>query len=119
MPGLFYLSHAALQFLFWRVFMRISYTCPPHLKFSVDVAQWSKLVQWSREALDWLDKNDDVLDTLFVFPYTATSCALIQYHTWARRRDPAALDTLRLVRDIVKRWESALQPGGFVQNIPS
>lgn len=72
------MAHAALQFLFWRVFMRISYNCPPHLKFALDIKRWSQLYDWSKESIMWLDKNDDALDTLFVFAYTATNCALIQ-----------------------------------------
>ncbi|KAK4688491.1 hypothetical protein P7C73_g1636, partial [Tremellales sp. Uapishka_1] len=108
--GLLHLSHAALQFLFWRVFMRLSFDCPSHITFNLDIAQWSKIVRWSREAVEWLSHNDDALDTLFVYAYTATSCALVQYHTWARRKDPAALETLRLIKDTVSRWEAAVQP---------
>ncbi|KAG8852403.1 hypothetical protein FRB91_006573 [Serendipita sp. 411] len=29
------------------------------------------------------------------------------YHTWSRRKDPAAVETLRLLRDAIKRWESS------------
>ncbi|WVR08635.1 hypothetical protein IAU60_005691 [Kwoniella sp. DSM 27419] len=108
--GLLHLGYTGLQFLFWRVFMRITYSCPPHLTFVVQLAHWSKMVLWSREALEWLDKNDDALDTLFIFPYAATSCALIQYHTWARRADPDALETLKLVKETATRWEQTVQP---------
>ncbi|WVQ63363.1 uncharacterized protein L199_001516 [Kwoniella botswanensis] len=108
--GLLHLGYTALQFLFWRVFMRITYSCPPHLTFCVKVSHWSKMIAWSRDALEWLDANDDALDTLFVFPYAATSCALIQYHTWARRGDSVALDTLKLVKETATRWEHAVQP---------
>ncbi|WWC72610.1 uncharacterized protein I206_106572 [Kwoniella pini CBS 10737] len=108
--GLLHLGYTALQFLFWRVFMRITYSCPPHLKFSLQISHWSKMIEWSRECLEWLDANDDALDTLFIFPYAATSCALIQYHTWARRGDDSALATLKLVKQTATRWEHAVQP---------
>lgn len=111
MAGLLHLSYAALHFLFWRVFMRITYTCPAHLTFGLEVHSWSRMVDWSREGLEWLSHHDYVLDTLFVFPYAATSCSLVQYHTWARRNDPAALETLKLVRDTAVRWEQSVQPG--------
>ena len=104
------MSFAALQFLFWRVFMRITYTCPPHLSFQLHTGQWSQIIGWSREAIEWLSHNDGALDTLFIYSYTATSCALVQYHAWARRRDPSAIDTLRLVKDVASRWETAVQP---------
>ncbi|WWD20732.1 hypothetical protein CI109_105208 [Kwoniella shandongensis] len=108
--GLLHMSYTGVQFLFWRVFMRITYSCPPHLSFVVDIEHWSKLIKWSREALEWLDVNDDALDTVFIFPYAATSCALIQYHTWARRGDPSALDTLKLIKETATRWEATVQP---------
>nr|XP_019000336.1 uncharacterized protein I203_07116 [Kwoniella mangroviensis CBS 8507]OCF63797.1 hypothetical protein I203_07116 [Kwoniella mangroviensis CBS 8507] len=108
--GLLHLGYTALQFLFWRVFMRITYSCPPHLTFCVEITHWSKMIAWSRAALEWLDANDDALDTLFIFPYAATSCALIQYHTWARRGDSVALNTLKLVKETATRWEHAVQP---------
>ncbi|WVW80799.1 hypothetical protein I302_102786 [Kwoniella bestiolae CBS 10118] len=108
--GLLHLGYTALQFLFWRVFMRITYSCPPHLTFCVEVSHWSKMIKWSRDALEWLDANDDALDSLFIFPYAATSCALIQYHTWARRGDSDALDTLKLVKETATRWEQTVQP---------
>lgn len=105
------MGHCALQFLFWRVFMRITYTCPPHLTVHLKTEKWSQLVQWSRESIDWLHHNDVVLDTLFIYPYTATNAALIQYHTWARRKDPAALDALKIVKEVASDWERKVQPG--------
>lgn len=105
------MGYAALQFLFWRVFMRIQYTCPPHLTFRLRGPYWTNLVDWSRQAIQWMAQNNEALDTLFVFPYAATSCALVQYHTWARRRDEAALESLALVRDTAIKWEQTVQPG--------
>ncbi|WVQ85801.1 hypothetical protein IAT38_007969 [Cryptococcus sp. DSM 104549] len=108
--ALLHMSYAAVQFLFWRVFMRINYSCPPHLQFLLDVQQWTKMVLWSREALQWLNAHDDALDTVFIYSYTATSCALIQYHTWARRGDQNSLEMLKLVKETSTRWESIAQP---------
>jgi hypothetical protein len=104
------MSYAALQFLFWRVFMRITYTCPPHLTVRLKTHIWNEVVDRSREAIEWLAQNDEALDTLFIYAYTATSCALVQYHTWARRRDPSALDALRLVKEVALKWETTVQP---------
>ena len=108
--GLLHMSYAALQFLFWRVFMRITYNCPHHISFRLNIQNWNRLVNWSREAIEWLGQNDEALDTLFIYSYTATSCALVQYHTWARRRDPAALEALRVIKEIVLKWETVVQP---------
>ena len=109
--GLLHMSHAALQFLFWRVFMRITYVVPSHLNFRLSVNAWTTMMNNSAEALQWLSANDTALDTVFIFAYTATSCALIQYHTWARRKDANALELLRLVKETATRWEVEVQPG--------
>lgn len=110
LAGLLQMSFTTVQFLFWRGFLRVQHPPPPHVKLVLDLGRWTQLVQWSRECIEWLNLNDGVLDSFFIFPYAATSCALVQYHHWARKRDSAALETLKLVRDIVARWEEALQP---------
>lgn len=91
--------------------MRITYTCPPHLTTGLKTETWSKLVKWGQESIEWLQHNDSVLDTLFIYPYTATNAALIQYHTWARRKDPAALESLKVIKEVASSWERKVQPG--------
>ncbi|WRT70727.1 uncharacterized protein IL334_007725 [Kwoniella shivajii] len=108
--ALLHFGYTALQFLFWRLFTRITHSCPPHLTFSLELSHWSKMIKWSKDALEWLDVNDDALDTLFIFPYAATSCALIQYHTWARRGDSDSLGALKLVKETATKWENTVQP---------
>lgn len=64
--------------MFWRVFMRISYSCPAQLKFSLTVEQWSELVTLTSECIDWLDANERVYDVWLLIAYAVTSCALVQ-----------------------------------------
>lgn len=64
--------------IFWRVFMRISYSCPDHLKFNLTVEQWSGLVKLTGESIDWLDKHERTYDVWLLVAYAATSCALVQ-----------------------------------------
>lgn len=64
--------------MFWRVFMRISYSCPAHLKFGLTVEQWTVLVKMTSESIDWLDANEKVYDVWLLVAYAATSCALVQ-----------------------------------------
>jgi hypothetical protein len=64
--------------IFWRVFMRISYSCPEHLKFSLNIESWTNLVELTGDAIDWLDQNDKVYDVWMLVAYAATSCALVQ-----------------------------------------
>ncbi|TFK62544.1 hypothetical protein BDN72DRAFT_776954 [Pluteus cervinus] len=108
--GLLHLLYACVCMMFWRVFMRISYSCPEHLKFSLTVEQWSDLVKLTGEAIDWLDAHERMYDIWLLVAYAATSCALVQYHTWVRRKDGEAATKLRKLRDCVRRWEGSISP---------
>ena len=130
-PGLLFLFYSTVNMIFWRVFMRISYSCPAHLKFLLTVEKWTELVQLTSDAIDWLDANDRSYDVWLLVAYCATSCALVQvriphsevgiqltlgsfasqqYHTWARRKDQNAQAQLRKLRDCVRKWEGSLSP---------
>ncbi|KAG0693479.1 hypothetical protein DFH29DRAFT_1039264 [Suillus ampliporus] len=50
--GLLHLLYCSVCMIFWRVFMRISYACPAHLKFGLTVETWSSLVQLTSESID-------------------------------------------------------------------
>ena len=131
------LLYSCVSMIFWRVFMRISYSCPAHLKFSLTVERWSNLVQMTGDAIDWLDQNEKLYDVWMLVAYAATSCALVQvgtfhtritlerpsytstpaaalwvrqYHTWARRQDQDAAVKLKKLRDCIRRWEKSHSP---------
>ncbi|KAH9079362.1 fungal-specific transcription factor domain-containing protein [Lactarius deliciosus] len=108
--GVLFLLYSCVLMIFYRVFMRISYSCPEHLKFSLTVESWTNLVELTGDAIDWLDQNDKIYDVWMLVAYAATSCALVQYHTWARRQDQDAAAKLKKLRDCVRRWEKSLSP---------
>ncbi|KAI9510216.1 fungal-specific transcription factor domain-containing protein [Russula earlei] len=108
--GVLFLLYCCVLMIFWRVFMRISYSCPEHLKFALTIESWSNLVELTGDAIDWLDLNDKLYDVWMLVAYAATSCALVQYHTWARRQDQDAAMKLKRVRDCIRRWEKSLSP---------
>lgn len=108
--GVLFLLYTCVLMIFWRVFMRISYLCPEHLKFALTIESWTNLVDMTGNAIDWLDRNDKVYDVWMLVAYAATSCALVQYHTWARRQDQEAALKLRKLRDCIRRWEKSLSP---------
>lgn len=58
--------------------MRISYSCPSHLKFHITVEHWSGLVQMTGEGIDWLNAHERTYDIWMVVAYAATSAALVQ-----------------------------------------
>lgn len=58
--------------------MRITYSCPAHLKFGMTVDKWTELVELTNQAIDWLDNNEQVYDVWQLVAYAATSCALVQ-----------------------------------------
>jgi len=106
--GILYLLYCCVNMLFWRVFMRISYTCPEHIKFALTVQKWTELVQLTGNAIDWLDANERAYDVWMLVSYCSTLCAFVQYHTYGRRLEAEALDKLRKLRDCVRRWEAAI-----------
>ncbi|KIY63059.1 hypothetical protein CYLTODRAFT_382829 [Cylindrobasidium torrendii FP15055 ss-10] len=108
--GVLHLLYTCACMTFWRVFMRLSYSCPAHLKFTLSAERWTGLVVLAGEAIDWLDANEGTYDSWLLVSYGATSCALVQYHTWARRRTPEARVQLAKLKDCVRRWESRLSP---------
>ena len=73
--------------IFWRVFMRISYTCPEHLKFALSIDQWSELMEFSGDSIDWLDAHELEYDVWMLVAYAATSCALVQVRHASRMVD--------------------------------
>ncbi|KAH8117444.1 fungal-specific transcription factor domain-containing protein [Phellopilus nigrolimitatus] len=108
--GLLFLLYTSVSMIFWRVFMRISYSCPAHLKINLTIDQWTELTQMTGDAIDWLDVHETLYDVWMLVAYAVTSCALVQYHTWARRKDTNAQAKLLKLRDCVGRWEACLQP---------
>lgn len=66
--------------------MRISYSCPIHLKFALTIDQWTELVEMSGEAINWLDANEHLYDMWMLVAYAATSCALVQVCTRSHRK---------------------------------
>ena len=76
--GLLFMLYTCVNMIFWRVFMRISYTCPTHLTFSLTVEKWTNLVNLTGDVIDWLDTHESMYDVWLVTAYSATSCALVQ-----------------------------------------
>jgi hypothetical protein len=58
--------------------MRISYSCPAHLKFRLTIERWSNLLEMSGDAIDWLDAHERMYDVWLLVAYAATSCALVE-----------------------------------------
>lgn len=78
--GLLHLFYTCVCMMFWRVFMRISYSCPAHLKFSLTVERMTDMVQMSNAVVEWLsrEENEGLFDCWYMVGYAATAAALIQ-----------------------------------------
>ncbi|KDN53384.1 hypothetical protein K437DRAFT_69739 [Tilletiaria anomala UBC 951] len=100
--GILHIAHACLQVLFFRVFLRISYVCPTHLKFSMTIERMTQLLTWAKEAIDWVNDHDFYFDTLGLLSYSLVSCATLMYHASIRRGDQVALEKLKKLRDYFK-----------------
>jgi hypothetical protein len=76
--GLLQLAHCAVVILFYRCFMRFSFLCPPHVTIDMNVARWGKVLNATREAIEWTASHSDILDGPFIVPYALSLCAVIQ-----------------------------------------
>ncbi|ORY74320.1 fungal-specific transcription factor domain-domain-containing protein [Leucosporidium creatinivorum] len=102
--GFLHLLYIPVRFLVTRPFMRISFQLPERFaNVSVGTVAWTKVETESREAIEWVDKNEHILEGWFVGIYSFFVCSLVQYHSHIRRRDAQSLNTLRLARDTMKR----------------
>lgn len=102
--GILHLAFSCIQMLFFRVFMRISYSCPQHLKFSLTIERMTSLIRWSRESIDWIDESGTLyLDTMQFVSYALVFCATVQYHSWIRRGDEEGLRSLAKLKEVVSR----------------
>ncbi|KAF9265527.1 hypothetical protein L218DRAFT_979042 [Marasmius fiardii PR-910] len=110
LAGLLNLLYVCVLKMFYRLFMRISYSLPPHINFGLTVEGWTGLVLDGNQAIDWLDANERVYDVWLVVAYAAVSCGLIQYHTYVRRKSQEAEAKLQKLRDCVVRWEKSISP---------
>ena len=78
LQGILYMLYCCVNMLFWRVFMRISYTCPEHIKFALTVQKWTELVRLTGDAIDWLDVHERAYDVWMLVSYCSTLCAFVQ-----------------------------------------
>ncbi|CAO1627091.1 unnamed protein product [Jaminaea pallidilutea] len=105
--GILHLAFSCIQMLFFRVFMRISYSCPQHLKFSLTIERMTSLIRWSRESIDWVEKSGALyLDTMQFVSYALVFCATVQYHSWVRRGDEEGLKALNKLKTVVASNQS-------------
>jgi hypothetical protein len=76
--GMLHLLYACVSVIFWRVFMRTSFSCPSHLKFGATMETWTGLVEMTGAAIEWLDAHEDLFDVWLLIAYAATSCGIVQ-----------------------------------------
>ena len=105
--GILHLAHACLQNLFFRVFLRISYVCPTHLKFSMTIERMTMMLTWAKESIDWIGEHPYYFDTLGLISYSVVSCAILMYHAHIRRGDEEALERLHKLRDYFQQASKA------------
>lgn len=77
--GFLHLLYIPVRFLVTRPFMRISFQLPERFaNVSVGTVAWSKVETESREAIQWVDKNEHILEGWFVGIYSFFVCSLVQ-----------------------------------------
>ncbi|KIY67758.1 hypothetical protein CYLTODRAFT_454194 [Cylindrobasidium torrendii FP15055 ss-10] len=93
--------------------MRHSFIVPNHIGFNLDIPAWMKLRAAADDALRWVTAHPSVLDAPFMVSYAIILCALIQYHTWARRKEVEGITALQQLQTAIDGWSQAL-PDDFL-----
>ncbi|KZO95801.1 hypothetical protein CALVIDRAFT_537784 [Calocera viscosa TUFC12733] len=106
--GILHMMHTCISIIFWRVFMRITYRCPVHIKFSLTVERWTSLVRASKDAVAWFCENTGTYDLWWVVSYNLISISLCLFQTWTRRKDAEAAETLKRLRDATQECENSM-----------
>nr|XP_019048188.1 hypothetical protein I302_01953 [Kwoniella bestiolae CBS 10118]OCF27118.1 hypothetical protein I302_01953 [Kwoniella bestiolae CBS 10118] len=102
--GILHLLHTTVTFLLYRPFMRWSFICPSHIDLSLDIPVWLDLNPATRVALEWATNQDELGDLLFFGPYALGLMGLVQYHSYARRREWDGVVILEKFRETTTRW---------------
>ncbi|WVQ64297.1 uncharacterized protein L199_002459 [Kwoniella botswanensis] len=102
--GILHLLHTTVTFLLYRPFMRWSFICPSHIDLSLDIPVWVNLNPATRHALEWATNQDELCDLLFFGPYALGLMGLVQYHSYARRREWDGVVILEKFRETTNRW---------------
>ncbi|KZT57005.1 hypothetical protein CALCODRAFT_496655 [Calocera cornea HHB12733] len=106
--GILHIMHTCISIIFWRVFMRITYRCPVHIKFSLTVERWTSLVRASKDAVAWFCENTHTYDLWWVISYNLISISLCLFQTWTRRKDAEAAESLKRLRDATQECENSM-----------
>jgi hypothetical protein len=77
LPGFLHMAYIPVRFLSLRPFLRLSYA-PENVTFYATLGSFTDLAVRSRKAIDWMDRNDYVLEGWCIMPYSLFICALIQ-----------------------------------------
>ncbi|OCF34902.1 hypothetical protein I316_03449 [Kwoniella heveanensis BCC8398] len=110
--GLLHLLHTTVLILLYRPFMRWSFICPAHLDLSLDIPAWMDINPATHQVLEWATNQDELADMLFFGPYALSLCGLVQYHSYARRREWDGVVMLeKFNRDGVERWIKGMGSG--------
>ncbi|WVQ94141.1 hypothetical protein IAU59_001219 [Kwoniella sp. CBS 9459] len=110
--GLLHLLHTTVLILLYRPFMRWSFICPPHLDLSLDIPAWMEINPAAHQVLEWATNQDELADLLFFGPYALSLSGLVQYHSYARRREWDGVVMLeKFNRDGVERWINGMGSG--------
>ncbi|GAA96577.1 uncharacterized protein L969DRAFT_50247 [Mixia osmundae IAM 14324] len=103
--GFLQLCYIPVQFLFMRPFLSIGQPAQK-LAFTVSEESYHQLVAWAAQSITWASHNEAIIESWFFALYSFFICSLLQYHTFVRCSDPAALASLKEARDLMARVHS-------------
>ncbi|KIR75240.1 hypothetical protein CNBG_9317 [Cryptococcus deuterogattii R265] len=103
--GILHILHTAVMILLYRPFMRWSFIVPQYLSFDLNLEVWTLVCPAARSSLEWAANLRDPSELLFFGPYALGLSCLIQYHSYARRREWDGVVVLeRLLTNGIEKW---------------
>lgn len=95
--GWLHLCSVPVFFLLYRPFMRISFTCPENLTFAVTVPAFNALLEHAKEAINWVNRHESVLEGFPCGLYALFVACLIQVGVKAQPVVSSSTDALPIV----------------------
>lgn len=103
--GILHILHTAIMILLYRPFMRWSFIVPQSLSLDLNLEVWTLICPAARSSLEWAANREDPFEFLFFGPYALGLSCLIQYHSYARRREWDGVVVLeRLLMNGIGKW---------------
>ncbi|WWC94419.1 hypothetical protein V866_001261 [Kwoniella sp. B9012] len=99
------LLYTCVEGIFVHAFLTNTPPIPSHIHFRPSATQWSRLLNRSGEAIEWISKNGMFyLDVWHIVIHALVICFVLQLHDYISTANPNRLERLKLANKIIQNW---------------